>query len=106
VLHIRNRKGKANTQRGAARFVDELIARVRRARHVGRIVIRADSGFENHKQFEILDRLGVEFSIGVKQSKTIRALIEQTPRPTGSLSLTTPTPVRRRSPRPGLGTGD
>ena len=33
VLHIRNRKGKANTQRGAARFVDELLARVRRAGH-------------------------------------------------------------------------
>ena len=44
VLHIRNRRGKANTQRGAARFVDELLARVRRAGHVGRIVIRADSG--------------------------------------------------------------
>jgi hypothetical protein len=28
VLHIRNRKGKANTQRGAERFVDELLARV------------------------------------------------------------------------------
>ena len=79
VLHIRNRKGKANTQRGASRFVDELLARVRRAGHHGRVVIRADSGFENHKQFKILDRQGVEFSIGVKQSKTIRGLIEQIP---------------------------
>ena len=79
VLHIRNRQGKANTQRGAARFVDELLARVRRAGHAGRIVIRADSGFENHKQFKALDRQGVEFSIGVKQSKMIRALIEQIP---------------------------
>ena len=75
VLHIRNRKGKANTQRGSRRFVDELIARVRRAGHAGLIVIRADSGFENHKQFKDLDRRGVEFSVGVKQSKTIRALI-------------------------------
>ena len=49
VLHIRNRKGKANTQRGAARFVEELLARVRRAGHRGQVVIRADSGFENHK---------------------------------------------------------
>jgi hypothetical protein len=79
VLHIRNRKGKANTQRGAARFVDELLARVRRAGHTGTIVIRADSGFENYKQFRTLDRQGVEFSIGVKQSKTIRALIAQIP---------------------------
>ncbi len=49
VLHIRNRKGKANTQRGASRFVDELLARVRRAGHTGLIIIRADTGFENHK---------------------------------------------------------
>ena len=36
VLHIRNRKGSANTQRGADRFLDELLARVRRAGHDGR----------------------------------------------------------------------
>jgi hypothetical protein len=79
VLHIRNRKGKANTQRGAARFVDELLARVRRAGHVGTIVIRADTGFENHKLMRDLDRRGIEFSIGVKQSQTIRALIADIP---------------------------
>ena len=56
VLHIRNRKGNANTQRGAARFVDELLARVRRAGHTGQVVIRADSGFENHKLMRALDR--------------------------------------------------
>ena len=64
--------------------------RVRRAGHTGTIVIRADSGFENHKQFTTLDRQGVEFSIGVKQSKTIRALIDEIPETTGS---------RRRLPR-------
>jgi hypothetical protein len=79
VLHIRNRKGKANTQRGIARFVDELIARVRRAGHTGQIIIRADSGFENHKLFKELDKRGIEFSIGVKLSKTIRKLVEQVP---------------------------
>jgi hypothetical protein len=77
VIHIRNRKGSANTQRGADRFVDELLARVRRAGHTGPIIIRADSGFENHKQFKTLDRQGVEFSIAVKQSKQVRALIDQ-----------------------------
>jgi hypothetical protein len=77
VLHIRNRKGKANTQRGVARFVDELLARVRRGGHTGLVIIRADSGFENHKQFKALDARGIEFSIGVKISNTIRALIEQ-----------------------------
>ena len=46
VLHIRNRKGKANTQRGNPRFVDELLARVRRAGATGQILLRADTGFE------------------------------------------------------------
>jgi hypothetical protein len=79
VLHIRNRKGKANTQRGVARFVDELIARVRRAGHTGLVIIRADSGFENHKLMKVLDARDVEFSIGVKQSPTIKKLIAEIP---------------------------
>ena len=76
VLHVRNRKGKANTQRGNPSFVDELLARVRRAGATGTILIRADSGFENHKLFKTLDARGVEFSIGIKQRKPIRALID------------------------------
>ena len=79
VLHIRNRKGKANTQRGIARFLDELLARVKRAGHTGQIIIRADTGFENHKLMGELAKRGIFFSIGVKLSKTIRALIEQIP---------------------------
>ncbi|MEO6858442.1 MAG: IS1380 family transposase [Solirubrobacteraceae bacterium] len=79
VLHIRNRKGKANTQRGVRRFVEELLARVRRAGHTGTIIIRADSGFENRRLMKELARQGVEFSIGVKQSKTIRAQIALIP---------------------------
>ena len=79
VLHIRNRKGAANTQRGFRRFVEELIARVRRAGHAGLIIIRADSGFENRKLMRDLARQGVEFSIGIKQSKQVKALIAQIP---------------------------
>jgi Transposase DDE domain group 1 len=37
VLHIRNRKGSANTQRGQQRFLDELLARVRRGGASGTI---------------------------------------------------------------------
>ena len=48
-----------------------------RAGHTGLIIIRADSGFENHKLFEELNKRGIEFSIGVKLIKTIRTLIEQ-----------------------------
>ncbi|HEY2650548.1 MAG TPA: transposase [Solirubrobacteraceae bacterium] len=77
VLQIRNRKGEANTQRGIARFIDELIARVRRAGHTGKVIIRADTGFENDKLFEELAKRGIEFQVGVKLSKTIRVLVEQ-----------------------------
>ena len=49
VLHIRARKGSANTSRGALRFVEELIARVARAGATGPKLLRADSGFWNKK---------------------------------------------------------
>jgi hypothetical protein len=42
-------------------------------------VIRADIGFENHKRFTTLDRQGVEFSIGVKQCKKVRAAVAEIP---------------------------
>jgi hypothetical protein len=79
VLHIRNRKGAANTQRGFRRFVEELIARVRRAGHSGPIIIRADSGFENRRLMKQLAGQGVAFSIGIKQTKATKALIAQIP---------------------------
>ncbi len=79
VIHIRNRKGAANTQRGVERFVDELLARVGRAGHLGQIVLRTDSGFENHKLMRTLHERGVEFSIAVKQSPTVKALITEIP---------------------------
>jgi hypothetical protein len=44
VLHIRARKGWANTSRGAVRFVEELIPRVARAGASGPKLLRADSG--------------------------------------------------------------
>jgi hypothetical protein len=79
VLHIRNRKGAANTQRGIERFVDELLARVARAGYEGQIIVRADSGFENHRLMRTLHARGVEFSIAVKQSATVKDLIAQIP---------------------------
>jgi hypothetical protein len=77
VLHIRNRRGQANTQRGQQRFLDELLARVRRAGATGTVLIRADNGFENKTVFKRLDGQGVQFSVGVKLHKHIREAIEQ-----------------------------
>jgi DDE family transposase len=76
VLHIRLRKGSANTQKGMLRFCDELIARVDRAGATGVKLLRADSGFWNTKVFERLQRAGWQYSIGVRMIKTVRAAVE------------------------------
>jgi hypothetical protein len=76
ALHIRLRKGSANTQKGMLRFTDELIARVTRAGATGVKLLRADSGFWNTKVFERLERAGWQYSIGVRMIKTVRAAVE------------------------------
>jgi hypothetical protein len=79
VLHIRLRKGSANTSRGMLRFCDELIARVTRAGAGagGPKLLRADSGFWSNKTFDRLERAGWQFSIGVRLQPKVRAAIEQ-----------------------------
>ena len=77
VLHIRLRKGSANTQKGMLRFTDELIARVKRAGASGVKVLRADSGFWNVKVFKRLEKAGWLYSIGVRMTKHVRASVEQ-----------------------------
>lgn len=77
VLHIRLRKGSANTSRGMLRFTDELIARVTRAGATGPKLLRADSGFWSGATFDRLDRAGWQFSIGVRLQPHVRAAIEQ-----------------------------
>lgn len=76
VLHIRLRKGSANTSRGMLRFCEELIARVDRAGATGPKLLRADSGFWAKKTFARLDGAGWQFSIGIRLRPRIRALIE------------------------------
>jgi Transposase DDE domain group 1 len=76
ALHIRLRKGSANTQKGMLRFCEELIARVERAGATGVKLLRADSGFWNTKVFEYLEKMGWQYSIGVRMIKTVRAAVE------------------------------
>jgi len=75
VLHTRLRKGAANTARGILRFVDELIARLRRAGASGELTLRMDSGFWSAKLLRALRRHEVRYSITVRQTKTVRAAI-------------------------------
>ena len=74
VLHARLRKG--SSQRGAKRFVEELIARVRRAGATGTLTVRADSGFWSYALIDTLTRLGVRWSITVNANKHVKACID------------------------------
>ena len=101
VIHIRCRKGAANTQRGAERFVDELLARVRRAGHRGPTIIRADSGFQNHKLMNALDREGVQVLDRRQAEPAGQGADRRDPRGRlDALSRTTPRPAKRSSQKP------
>ena len=79
VLHIRARKGSANTSRGALRFVEELIPRVARAGASGPKLLRADSGFWNIKIMTRLQSAGWTYSIGVRQQTPVKTAISAIP---------------------------
>jgi hypothetical protein len=82
ALHIRLRKGSANTQKGIKRFCEELIARVERAGASGTKLLRADSGFWNTKVFELLEKADWQYSIGVRNIKKVRAAVDAIPEDT------------------------
>jgi hypothetical protein len=77
VLHLRLRKGSANTQRGILRFTDELIARVNRAGASGTKLMRADSGFWSAKVFAKLQQAGWTYSIGIRMAKHVRDVVDR-----------------------------
>src|SRR6266545_2205381 len=74
VLMARLREGRANTARGAAHFLRETIGRVRFAGASGELTMRADSGFYAHAVVAVCRRLGVRFSITVRQHASFRRL--------------------------------
>ena len=76
VLHARMRKGSANTQRRAKRFVEELIARVRRNGASGPLCVRADSASTPGTRSSTLTRLDVAWSVTVNINASIRTAIE------------------------------
>ncbi|MEX1173685.1 MAG: IS1380 family transposase [Chloroflexota bacterium] len=79
VLMARLREGRANTARGAANFLAETIGRVRHAGATGQLTVRADSGFYAHEVVKVCRKLGVRFSITIRQSPATRRLIEAIP---------------------------
>ena len=79
VLMARLRKGRANTARGAANFLRETVRRVRYAGAKGQLTLRADSGFYNHHVVAACRKHRVRFSITVRQSQSLRNIIEAIP---------------------------
>jgi Transposase DDE domain group 1 len=79
ILHVRQRKGSANTARGAARFLCELVARLHRAGAAGALTVRADSGFWSERIIGTCRRHSVAFSITVRQIPQVKAAIGAIP---------------------------
>ena len=79
VLHIRLRKGKANSSRGVLRFAEELIARVHRAGATGEKLLRADSAFWNKTLMKRLKDAGWSYSISIRCQKSVVQRIAEIP---------------------------
>ena len=98
VLHARLRKG--SSQRGHKRFVEELIARVRRAGATGALTVRGDSGFWSYALIDTLHRLGVRLvDHGARSARRSGRGSTPSTRPRGPRSAT-PTAAKPKSPRP------
>ena len=79
MLIARLREGRVNTARGTAHFQRETVGRVRYAGARGQLAVRADSGFYAHALVAVCRKLGVRFSITIRQHKSLRNLIEAIP---------------------------
>ena len=75
ALHVRFRKGSANSGRGAERFVRELLGRVRRAGSSGPLTLRADSGFYLHHVVKACRDHVVAYSITAPQNSGVKKAI-------------------------------
>jgi hypothetical protein len=105
IIHARMRKGSANTSRGARRFIDETVARLRRAGAAGEIVMRFDSGFWAKDTIAVLGRHQVRYTMAVRtNTKASPRSSPPSKRTPGSRSNTPPT-VSPRWPRGPMGDG-
>ena len=79
VLMARLREGRANTARGASHFLRETVGRVRYAGARGQLTVRADSGFYAHGVVSVCRKMGVRFSITIRQRARLHNLIKAIP---------------------------
>ena len=79
VLFSRLRKGSAGSARGVVRFVDELVAVLKRAGATGPMTVRGDAGFWSWKLIDRLNAHGIAWSITVTRHAAITNAIEAIP---------------------------
>ncbi len=72
MILARLREGRAHTARGAAHFPPETIGRVRHAGAGGQTTLRADPGLSAHALVAVCRKMGVRFSITVRQHRGLR----------------------------------
>jgi hypothetical protein len=76
VLFARLRGGNAGAARGAASLLTETVSRVRHAGASGALTVRADSAFYSRSVLATAGRLGVRFSVTVRQDRKVKAAID------------------------------
>jgi hypothetical protein len=76
VLFARLRGGNAGAARGAASFLTETVSRVRHAGCRGALTVRADSAFYSRAVLAAARRLGVRFSVTIRQDRKVKAAID------------------------------
>ncbi len=79
ILFARMRKGSAGSSRGVVRFVDELVAILKRAGSTGPATVRADAGFWSWKLIERLNAHHLKWSITVTGHAAITKAIAAIP---------------------------
>ena len=75
----RLREGRADTARGAAHFLREMVGRVRYAGADGQLTMGADSGCYAHALVKVCREMDVRYSITVRQHQSLHNLIEAIP---------------------------
>ena len=73
IVGVRLRGGAS--QRGVVHFAQEAIGRIRRAGASGKVTVRADPGFWSYEMLDMLDRVGVGWSITTPQWANVREAI-------------------------------
>jgi Transposase DDE domain group 1 len=79
VIFCRMHSGSAGAARKAKSFLTETVSRLRHAGATGQMRVRADSAFYSRAVITTACKLGVRFSITIRQDKKVRAAIESIP---------------------------